>query len=270
MTRLVKQLIFGGIYLAIILAIAWPLYRAVNPAATCTDGLQNGGEEGVDCGALACGVLCAPSVKPLEIAPVELIENADGSWDALAIIENPNGRYGASRVDWVLPVVDGAGKVVASRRGRTYANPAVEQYLVVPLLKPDGTPASASLQVDPAQVQWGAVAGDAPSVQFAVRGDTITLASQSARFEATVVNKSDYDFDRVDVVVFLLDASGATVAAGSTVVGTLRAGGDRGITVLWPFAVPDAVRSRVQVSTNLFDNANYLRAFGSPEQLQGP
>jgi hypothetical protein len=268
MTRLLKQLIFGGIYLAIIAAVLYGGYRLFVPAANCSDGIQNGREEGVDCGALACGKLCAAPVKALEAKPVELIENSDGSWDALVHLENPNGAYGASRVDYMLTVSDASGTVLATRRGNTYVNPVQPRYLVFPFGKLATAPAKAELQFDPAAVEWAALSVDAAgSVEFAVRGDTLAPTDGTLRYEATVTNHSRFDFNEVDATVLLYDASGKVVGAGSTVVRTLLANETRGFIVDWPFAVPGAVRNQAFVGTNIFSNANYIREYGSPQEF---
>ncbi|HUO75595.1 MAG TPA: FxLYD domain-containing protein [Candidatus Paceibacterota bacterium] len=269
MNRLSKQLLYGLFFLAIIGAIVWGLYRAVVPAPTCTDGVQNGGEEGVDCGAV-CGNTCPPVLLPLDNKGVQLIHNANGSWDALAHLENPNGIYGASRVGYLLDVKDAAGADVATRTGFTYVNPAQPQYLDFPLGTLAAGPTSASLQFDPSQVQWAALTVQAAgTVQFAVRGDMLSSSSAGTHYTATVTNKSSFDFDEVDVTVLLEDASGTVIGAGSTVMRTMVSGETRGITLDWPFSVPGAVNTQVFVGTNLFSNANYLKTYGSPERVQG-
>lgn len=268
MTRLAKQLLFGGIYLAIILGIGWWGYRLFVPAPTCSDGIRNGGEDGVDCGAKVCGRLCAPAVRPLEEPTVKILENSDGSWDVLATLENPNAAYGTARVDYTLTVTDASGAELAVRRGRTYANPAQPRVLVFPLGKPASDPASAVLQLDQGQIEWAALEIDAAgSVEFAIRADALTTATASARYEANVINRSRFDFTEVDVTVLLYDAAGKAVGAGSTVVRTLLAGEERAFVVDWPFAVPGAVRGQPSVSTNIFSNENYIREHGTDQRF---
>lgn len=269
MPRLAKQLIIGGIYLGVILLIVWSLYRITVPAPSCTDGVQNGGEEGVDCGAVACGVLCAAPVIPLEVADVQLLP-AGNSTDVLVHLENTNPLYGATRLDYTLVVTDASGGELASRRGSTYVNPAQPRYLLFPLVGVSGTPAKAELQFDQAQVQWSALTVDAKGdIQFGVRDESLTTASGSIRFAATVLNRSKFDFDTVDVTVLLLDADGEVVSANTTVQRTLVAGEDRAFVMDWPFPVSGAVRAQTIVTTNVFENSNFIRAYGSQERFQG-
>lgn len=269
MNRFSKQVLYGLLFLIVLGAIAWGLYRLVVPAPTCTDGVQNGAEEGVDCGAV-CGVSCPPVLVPLENKGVQLIKNANGTWDALAHVENPNGTYGASRVDYLLTVSDASGTALVTRSGFTYVNPLQPRYIDFALGTLSGVPASAMLQFVDSQVQWAALTVDAAgTAQFAVRGESLASTSAGVSYQATVTNRSSFDFDAVDVVALLENASGDVLGAGSTVLRTLIAGETRGISLDWPFPVPNAVRVQVFVGTNLFSNANYLKTYGSPERVQG-
>lgn len=269
MPRFVKQLIIGGLYLAIIVTLLWGVYRLFVPAPTCFDGIQNGDEEGVDCGAVACGVLCAPAIIPLTVEEPLLLAAGDGT-DVLVHLENANPLYGASRVDYRLTVTDSAGTQLAVRSGATYVNPSQPRYLLFPLVGLTGVPASAQLQIDAAQVQWSALTVDAKGdIQFGVRDEVFTPTEDRIRYEATVLNRSTFDFDTVDVTVLLMDAGGRVISANTTVQRTLVAGESRAFIMEWPFPVPGAVRAQTIVTTNVFVNDNFIRAYGSQERFQG-
>jgi hypothetical protein len=270
MSRFAKQLIYGSFFLAIIGTVGWWFYRGVVPAPTCTDRIQNGREEGVDCGAAACGVLCAPVLKPLTIMPVRIIAYGNGTYDVLAELVNDNATYGAARVDYTLKVSDASGAELMTRRGITYVNAAQKQQLVIPLIGITGVPASAELQVPVTAVEWARLdLQDGETIEFVVRRDQVTTASSSAHYEATVTNRSRYDFDTVNVAVLLYDGKGELVGAGTTVVKTLLAAEERAFSVDWPFAISGAVRAQTHITTNVFDNDNYIRTHGTQERFQG-
>lgn len=269
MNRLAKQLIISSIYLVLIGAVAWFVYRAFVPAPTCTDGVQNGKEEGVDCG-VVCGVLCPVPVKPLDNAQPLLIKTGPASYDVVAHLENTNATYGASRVDYVMSVADAGGKELASRRGSTYVNPAQPRYLDFPLTGLSGVPAKASFTFDPQAVQWAALsiqaAGD---VQFAVRNDVLTVSSASVRYDAIAGNLSKFNFDTVDITVLLYDSAGTIIGANSTVQRTVVSGEQRAFSVSWPFPIPGVVRAQAIVTTNVFTNDNFIRTYGAPGSIPG-
>ncbi|MCC6934594.1 MAG: hypothetical protein IT406_02830 [Candidatus Yanofskybacteria bacterium] len=269
MTRFLKQLLYGGAFLAVLALIGWGAFRMFGPAPTCSDGVQNGREEGVDCGAVACGVLCPPSVQPLENFKPLLIRTGSDAFDVLAHLENPNGSYGAARVDYELAVRDAAGTVLARRTGYTYVNPAQPRYLLFPFRGLSSEPVAAELVIAPANVEWGALQLDeAGRVQFAVRSERLSLASTSVGYDAVVLNRSRFDFNEVDVAVMLFDSRGSIVGANTTIIRTLRSGEERAVSLAWPFPVPEAVHAQAIVTTNVFANDNFIRAYGSQERFQ--
>jgi hypothetical protein len=269
MNRLTKQLLYGGFFLLIIGVVGWSGYRLAIPAASCTDGLQNGREEGRDCGAV-CGKSCPAPVRPLTAPSVQLIHYGNDTYDALVRLENPNTSYGAARVDYVLVVSDASGASLATRRGSTYVNPLEPRQMVFPLLGIQGVPAKAELQFTPGDVQWAALdVQGGLGVEFAVRQDQLASSSAGMRYQANFINRSSFDFDQLDITVLLYDQSGAVVGAGATVAKTVPAGQERGFVIDWPFAIPSAVRAQAFVTTNIFNNDNYIRAHGSQERFQG-
>lgn len=269
MSRFTKQLFYGGLFLAIIAAIGWGGYRLVVPAPNCTDGIQNNAEEGLDCGPV-CGTSCPPIVLPLSAPTTQLIHYGNGTYDVLVTIGNPNAAYGAAQVDYTLVVSDVSGTQLMTRRGLTYVNPLEPRYMVFPLIGISGVPVTAELQFTPADVQWARLDVEGGlGVEFIVRQDQLVPALNSLRYQANLMNRSTFDFDQVDVTVLLYDQAGTVVGTGATVVRTVPAGQERGFVVDWPFAIPSAVRARAFVTTNVFNNDNYIRAHGSQERFQG-
>jgi|GEM_PF-2336139 len=269
MNRLLKQVLIAGVYLAFFGALLWFGYRLIVPEPTCTDGIQNGAEDGVDCGVASCNVLCATPILSLSVASVDIL-NAGTGFDVLVRIENPNPFYGASRIEYTLTVTDASGATLVTRRGATYGNPAQPHYLLFPLAGIATRPAKAEFTIDDASVQWGALTVQAKGdIQFGVRSEIFTPASTSLQYQASVLNKSKFNFDTVDVMVLVYNDKGVVVSANSTLQRTLVAGESRAFSMEWPFVVPGAVRAEALVTTNVFANDNFIREYGSPDAIQG-
>ena len=66
-SRLQKQLMVGLVFLLILGGIGYGIYAGLVTRASCADGIQNGKEEGVDCGSLACGKTCEPAIMPMVV-----------------------------------------------------------------------------------------------------------------------------------------------------------------------------------------------------------
>ncbi len=250
MNRLIKQMLYGGIFLIVVGGVVWFGYRQIVPVPVVTP--------------------TPIPIQPLVNHGAQIISYGNGSYDVVAQLENTNAAYGAARVDTTLVVSDAAGKELARENARAYVNPKESRYLVFSFAGLAGVPAKAELQFAPAQVQWGAFRVDqSGAVAFPLSEERLQVIPGGTTYEATVTNHSSFDFDRVDVTVLLYDNTGMLVGAGATTLNTLVAEQARAFVVQWPFAVSSAVQAKAFVTTNLFDNANYIRTYGSQERFQG-
>ena len=66
------------------------------------------------------------------------------------------------------------------------------------------------------------------------------------------------------------NATGETFnGVGKTDIRTFVAKSERGFNVAWPFALSrNVARQDVEASTNLFENSNFIKSYGSPEKFQ--
>lgn len=280
MGRLAKQLLIGGIFLSIVGLILYGAYDILVPDPSCSDGRQNQGEEGVDCGSV-CGVLCGAPLEQFTVSqPQQFVAGDD--LDVLVEIQNPNIIYGAPRLDYRLVVyenADGAGTLggeKVSRRGFTYANPLETRYLVVTI---PGFTRELGAVDDIVRFEWepdrtAVYEGRLPETQivdFSVLNERLEVSDDGAvSFRADIRNDATFDFDQVDVSVILLDAAGERIGVGSTIVRTLGARELRLVQLEWPpFQNGTPVRAQTHVSTNIFDNDNFLRTYGGQERFQG-
>ena len=119
-TRTQKQLIIGIIFILIAGGIGYGVYSGLVTKATCTDGIKNGKEEGLDCGALACGKACEPAIMPISIISSQFLEIGQGDYDFVAQVSNPNVSYGASRIEYSL----------GSNSGFFYILPGQTKYII--------------------------------------------------------------------------------------------------------------------------------------------
>src|SRR5258706_13924671 len=118
MPRIFKQLFIGSVYLLIIFGIAYGVYDSTRVQPTCTDKIQNQGEQGVDCG-VVCGNLCAPAIVPLQVKDVQIFKEGS-KYDFLATIANSNALYGSGEVAYQIDYLDSTGQVISMATGVTY------------------------------------------------------------------------------------------------------------------------------------------------------
>ncbi len=76
---------------------------------------------------------------------------------------------------------------------------------------------------------------------------------------AVLINKSIFDFDKVDIDVLLFDPSRHLITVGTTEIRTILSGQERDFVVTWFREISGQVSLvEMEAETNMFDPANYL------------
>ena len=81
------------------------LFSIFHNPPSCNDGIQNGLEEGVDCGG-SCPHLCAITPKPLRDVWRRVFPLTDGVYAAVAYVENQNKTLYVPEVQFEFEVYD--------------------------------------------------------------------------------------------------------------------------------------------------------------------
>lgn len=250
--RVQKQLIIGLIFVLILSGIGYGIYSGLVTKTSCTDGIQNGKEEGLDCGTLACGVVCQEPIQPLEVLIEKVIEVRSGDYDFVAQISNPNTQYGASRIEYSIPEFN--------RSGSSYILPGQTKYLVITSLKSGQPRVNAKLSIN--SVEWEKLNMPENEVNFEM------VRSGQSLFEGVLFNNSNYDFDTVEVSVILFDELDSIVGVNKTEIKTFLSKTERGFLVQWSLEQKGISRTHFEISTNLFENSNFIKSYGTQEKFQ--
>lgn len=80
-----------GLFFIISVPVFYLTYKGFFKAPTCSDGLKNGTEIGVDCGG-SCALVCKETTKPVELLWIKYFKNDNGSYDIALMIHNPNAK----------------------------------------------------------------------------------------------------------------------------------------------------------------------------------
>ncbi len=255
--RIQKQLFIGLVFILILGGIGYGIYAGLATKVSCTDGIKNGQEEGLDCGILACGKACEPAIMPISIISSQFLKVGQVNYDFVAQVSNPNSSYGASRVEYSL----------GSTSGSFYILPGQTKWLVLTALNISGEIGDIKLVINNAQ--WEKL--DMPNniVNFVLRRKDYHPNQNGTELDAILYNDSNYDFDKIDVSVVLFDDTGSIVGVGKTDIRTFISKSERGFNVAWPFALSGNVsRHDVEALTNLFENSNFIKSYGSQEKFQ--
>src|SRR3989344_1208469 len=263
MPRTFKRIFIGAIYLVIFGAIIGGTYW-YKTKPTCFDGRQNGQEEGVDCGTLACGKACSVAIKEIKIQTAEFVTAKDGISEAVMEIYNPNVGQAIADGAHTLIFEDFSGNETKRFEGNKFYIFPGQTKLIVRGNIP-GIPAGSKMRIELESINWRET-GDLPNAAFAVRQEALLPGIQSS-YEAVVSNNSDYDFKKVDVAVVVRDSSGNLVTAVTTNIQTFLARTNRSFKVSWPFELPADAVVRTHVETNLLDDSNFIKSAGRTGEL---
>lgn len=214
-----------------LIGAGWFYYH--EPQITCTDGVQNGTEAGVDCGG-SCSQLCRNEALPLKIIWTRVLAISPGVYAVAARVENPNLEAGVRRLKYTLRLTDANNILVTYRSGVTFVNPA-ENFILFEggINTLNGKPTQALLQIE--TPTWERVDTEGPNL--IVGGKTFTNGLP-ARLETTVTNRSIYDLNKVEVTALLSDAAGNALSAGQTYIEDLGREATLTAFFAWPGRLP--------------------------------
>jgi hypothetical protein len=268
-SRLMRRVIIALVFLAVFFLFGYGTKKIVETPPSCTDGIKNGQEEGVDCGLFACGIYCEPDLDPPQVLSAKLIPAENNDYDFVAEIANPHQNFGASEVEYELVILDNNDEEILKEEGVFYVLPGQNRFLVISALEINGAIKSAELIIKSAK--WQKI-DSLEGLNFTVRGENYIVleGGRSSELTAAVTNESDFDFDVVDIAVLLFDSKGDVIAVHRSDIRTFVGRTARSFKVSWPFSIIGNVSDiGIIISTNLFDNSNFIKTYGSGgEQFQ--
>jgi hypothetical protein len=263
--RVKKRIIIALVFVLILGAIGYGIYFINIDRPSCFDGIQNGNEDGVDCGLYSCGISCVPEFIPINILSEKLIKVSAEDYDFVAQVSNSNSNFGSSRVVYELNISDRGGNILLIRNGSFYILPGQTKYIIEPLLRFSGNNNIADLTIK--SVDWEQL-DSVDIVNFSLRAKNGATGqnSQSSQVTGIVFNNSDFDFDKVDVGVLLSNKDGEVNYVAQTNIRTLLSRTEREFLVSWPFVIDfDNIIINVEIGTNLFENYNFIRTYGDSQ-----
>lgn len=102
--------------IALFVIVALPTFKVLYKAPTCTDGAQNQGEQGIDCGG-PCRTLCQSSFLPAVVVWADAQKIGPGLYNLGAYLENPNITGAATKVPYEFSVFDDQGILITQQQG---------------------------------------------------------------------------------------------------------------------------------------------------------
>jgi hypothetical protein len=227
--RFLILFILAAIAVAIVALIAIATFTK---APSCSDGLQNQGEAGVDCGG-PCAYLCSDQAHAPTVLFTKALANGSGRTDVIASIENVNGGAAAKNVPYTVTLY-GAGQVFVQQvTGTIDLPPSAKVPVFIPNISSGHqSTIRAFLTIDPAALFWYTL--DPTTLERPMVVDTkLGGATSTPRIDATLSNGTVGAMTNVPVIVMVHDARGEVIAASRTIVANIPPQGKAVATFTW-------------------------------------
>ncbi len=225
-----KALYFLGALLIVVLILIIPVYRLFHTTATCFDGIQNQGEEGVDCGG-PCTALCRASELDPIVLWQQVFQITPGVYTAIAYVQNPNVNAEAFSVPYAFTFFDANSKLIGTSTGITLI-PSGRQFSVIKtnisVARDIPTRTLFSFQ---GAIHWR-VARPLPNIV----ADNILVSNVSTYPEvsASILNSSSDNLGQINVIAIVYDNSGNAFAASQTILDSLSQNSSVPVVFTWP------------------------------------
>ncbi len=244
-----RKLIYGIITVVVVgLAVSIPLFFFFYKTPTCTDGVKNQDEKGIDCGGV-CTRLCPSDIA----APIVMWQRSfmvtPGVYSAVAYIQNPNVLTRVDDISYEFHLYDANNVLIGVRTGRTFL-PANKTFAVFESGIQTGGRVAVRTSFDFTEApSW--MQNSASYKEPIVLAENVTMSNDLSlpRIDAIIQNTSLDPIGTVGVVAIIYDADNNAIAASRTIVQNLAKQSSQPVTFTWPapFSSP-VVRKEIIVS----------------------
>lgn len=223
-----------GVILFFATVIGGPLaywYLSVPP--TCNDGIQNQGETSIDKGG-PCFVLDEKSLQPYALLWARSFRVRDGSYNAVAYIQNPNKDAGVRVARYRFGLYDARNVLVAEREGTMYIMPGATTPVIEARIDVGKRIVAHTYFEFTAPFTWERMKNNALAIS--VSNKDVSNTTQTPRLSARAQNNSVVAQTDIAFVAVVFDPAGNAFAASATSLSRLDAGETSEIVFTWPDA----------------------------------
>lgn len=211
------------------------------------------------------------SLDPISIVSTQLFNINGNDYDFLVKVTNPNAEWGSGDAEYELNFFNNSGEQVSQKRNSFYVLPGQTKYILESPLKFDQPIGRVEMKI--ISVDWRKLdpisTNDITLVPRNYSYGEIGQSNNFGKVGGSILNNSNIDLGQVSVIVLLFSNNDSIIATNKTEILTFLAKTSRGFEVTWysPF-VGKVGRVEVAAYTNVFDNSNFLRQYGRPEEFQ--
>ncbi|MHB0865533.1 MAG: hypothetical protein ACYC1Y_01340 [Minisyncoccota bacterium] len=232
--RLVILLILGAVGIAFIAILSITVFYKT---PSCSDGVQNQDETGVDCGG-SCPYLCTAQTYAPTVLFTKAIPNGVGRTDVIASVENVNAGVAAKDVPYTVTLYGADQMLVQKVTGTLDLPPSTSVPVFIPGI-PSGNQKTvrAFLTIASTSPRWFTMTSD-PRTKPVVSNITLGGTSASPRIDSILTNASVTNLTDVPAIVIVHDTQGEVIAASRTILPLIKAQGQATATFTWNHPFP--------------------------------
>ncbi|MDZ7612059.1 MAG: hypothetical protein U5L10_04810 [Candidatus Moranbacteria bacterium] len=270
MSKNIKRVIIATVFIAILFVAGLALQSLLRPNPTCSDGIKNQMEEGVDCGGP-----CPPcerefNLEEIEVAEKEWAHTRADKFDVAIKVRNPNNAFGATSFRYKgIFKAEGGQTIKESGWQEGFILPQETKHVLIQDINLPQEPHEVTVEIrDPIWKQFK----DYRTPRLPATGTRFEKNSEGvSRVKGTLINKSDVDFEEIKVKSLLRDEKGDLLATNYQIMNTVRAGERRDYIMVFPNShyLSEVSRVEIETETNVFDSENYIRIYGDPRDPEG-
>jgi len=227
--RFLILLIIGAVIVAFLTIV---LITTVYKTPSCTDGIQNQDETGVDCGG-SCQYLCTAEVQPPTVLFTKILDNDSGRTDIIALIENKNADVAAKNVPYRITLYGDNQLFIQEINGTVDLPPgATIPIYLTGVTSGEQKIKSAFLDISASAPRWFSLPSSSrimPTVLHTSQNDSATFP----RVETILANPSSAPMSNVQAIVLVYDARKDVIAASKTIVSLIPPRGQATAVFTW-------------------------------------
>ena len=239
-----RQLLYyavGLLFATILLFVLWQAFLTRTP--TCTDGIQNGGETGVDCGGV-CAKICLGDARSPNILWARAFPAGPQNYTLVAYVENRTDGAAAKGVPYALQLFDANNELVIDREGVVDLPPVAVVPVVIPSLNVGNREVARTLFRFTAEPQWERVRADVlPQVRITAQ----QLAADGTRLSAQINNDGFEEVRGITVVGVIFDTGGIARAASVSYLDRIASKSSEPAVFTWQEPVTGVARAEITV-----------------------
>ncbi len=239
-----RILIILGILLFI--GLVFVVFSLQNKEPTCSDGLQNGTETGIDCGG-SCQLVCRDEVRNIVVWWERPFKVTHGVYNAVAFFENQNLESGVQEVVYEFRLYDKDNVLVAEPRiGKTFVEANKRSAVFESGIKTgDNEAYTAFFKISSIQ-KWEKTDLSFSYNLFNIGEPVLSSQDTTPKLSAPVENTSFFNLIEIPVVAILYNKKDNAIAASQTIIDSIGQGETKNVYYSWPEPFGDSV-SRVEI-----------------------